>query len=386
LTAALAADHSQTDVATEMYPLLVETHALSVSASTICAHITSLPGPQRQDSNEPVNVAYTPGADWQRALEDHLHNKAQQDQSVLAAFFSNACADLERRCIEVEAPLREEQEKRKELQHQYDNLYRAYTGLEDNKSRVETRVDALEAERDEVAHDLEQAREENEGLLARVDELEANLRENQARAREELERLKQDFANAEMDHATASAQSEEHIEELEAKLNTMQAEKSDRDAAEGKLRDELAGVHSSKDALESEMNNWRTADEEHQRVIAAVEKSRNELEGKCAGLLADLEVMKQSMTSDQETHEARILGFEREAREEQNALREQHSKDVDQMRHQNQEQLDNLSARLASTQLESKRAQEDLEAQLEKREKKLADYHKKVSRTHRLPS
>ena len=381
LGAALAADHSQTDVASEIYPLLVETHAMSVRASGTCAHITSLSRPQRQDLNRSTSVPYPPGADWQSALGDHLQNKAKQDQSALAAFFSNACADLERRCTEVEAPLREEQEKRKDLQHQYDNLYRAYTGLEDNKSRVEMRADALEAEKDEFAHDLEQTREENEGLLARVEELEANLRENQARAQEELERLKQEFANAEMDHATASAQSEEHIEELEAKLGSMQAEKNDRNAADGQLREELAGVRSGKDALEIELRKWHAADEEHQRVIAAVEKAKNELEGKCAGLLADLEAMRQSMALDQETNEAHMLRIEREAREEQNALHEQHNKDVDQMNRQNQEKLEGLSADLQSAQLQSKQAQADLEAQLEKREKKLADYHKKGRNT-----
>jgi hypothetical protein len=386
LSAALAADHSQTVVATEMYPLLVETHALSVRGSMICAHVISVPTPQRQDPNGPANVAYPAGADWQRALGDHLQSKAQQDQNVLSAFFSNACADLERRCTEVEAPLREEQEKRKELQHQYDNLYRAYTGLEDNKSSVEMRADALETEKDEYAHDLEQTREENEGLLARVDELEANLRENHARAQEELERLKQDFANAEMDHATASARSEEHIEELEAKLSTIQTDKKEHDAADCQLREELDGVRSSKDALEIEIHKWHTADEEHQRMIAAAEKSRNELEGKCTRLLADLEAMRQSMTSDQATHEAHMLKVEREAHKEQTALREQHSKDVDQMNQQNQEQLDSLSARMASAQLESKQAQADLEAQLDKREKKLADYHKKVSRVRRPTS
>lgn len=379
LTSALAADHSQTDVASEMYPLLVETHALSVEHSARCAHITALPRTQQQVPTGTAAAAFPAGADWQRALGDHLQNKAQQDQSVLSAFFSNACADLERRCSEVEAPLREEQEKRKELQHQYDNLYRAYTGLEDNKSRVEMRADALESERDEIAHDLEQTREENDGLLARVEELEANLRENQARAREELERLKQEFANAEMDHATASALSEEHNEELETKLSSMQAEKDERDAADGQLRNELASVNSSKDALEAEIRKWHTADEDHQRVIAAVEKSRNELESKCAGLLADLEAVRQSMTIGQETHEAHVLQVERVAREGQDALREQHDKKVDQINHNNQEQLDSLSAQLASAQHESKQAQADVEAQLEKREKKLADYHKKVS-------
>jgi len=383
LRAALAADHSQTDVATELYPLLVETHASSVRDSATCAHITSLPTQPRQGLNQPTNIPYVSGADWQSALGDHLQSKAQQDQSVLAAFFSNACADLERRCTEVEAPLREEQEKRKELQQQYDNLYRAYTGLEDNKSRVEMRADALEAEKDEFAHDLEQTREENEGLLARVGELEANLRENQARAQEELERLKQEFANAEMDHATTSAQSEEHVEELEAKLSGMQAEKNDRDAATGQLRDELADARSSKDALEIEMRKWHAADEEHQRVIAAAEKSRNELESKCEGLLADLEAMRQSMSGEQKTYETDMARVEQEAREQQTALREQHNKDIYQINHQNQEQLDSLATELRSAQLQSKQAQADLEAQLEKREKKLADYYKKVSKIPR---
>ena len=109
LSAALAADHSQTDVATEMYPLLVETHALSVRSSAMCAHVTSLPKAQQHAPLAATAAAFPAGADWQRALGDHLQNKAQQDQTALAAFFSNACADLERRCTEVEVPLREEQ-------------------------------------------------------------------------------------------------------------------------------------------------------------------------------------------------------------------------------------------------------------------------------------
>jgi chromosome segregation ATPase len=239
-------------------------------------------------------------------------------------------------------------------------------------------------EKDELAHDLEQTREENEGLIARIEELEANLRENQARAQEELERLKQEFANAEMDHATASAQSEEHVEELEAKLSDMQAEKNHRDAADGQLRDELADFRSSKDALEQEMCKWHAADEEAQRVIAAVEKAKSELEGRCAELLADLESMRRSMTSDKETHEAHMLRVEQEAREEQKALREQHSNEADRVNRQNQEQLDSLSAELKSAQLQSKQVKADLEAQLEKREKKLADYQKKVSKNRGL--
>ena len=85
------------------------------------------------------------------------------------------------------------------------------------------------------------------------------------------------------------------------------------------------------------------------------------------------------MASDQDTYKAHTLRIEQEAREEQNVLREQHNNDVDQMNRHNQEQLDRLSAALQSAQLQSKQAQADLEAQLEKREKKLADYHKKVS-------
>jgi hypothetical protein len=384
LSAALAADHSQTDVASEMYPLLVETHALSVRTSATCAHINTIARQRQQVSIETANVAFPAGTDWQRALGDHLQTKAQQDQGVLSAFFSNACADLEKRCSEVEAPLREEQEKRRELQHQYDNLYRAYTGLEDNKSRVETRAGALEAEKDEFAHDLEQTREENDELLARVERLEANLRENQSRAQEELERLKQEFANAEMDHATASAQSEEHIEELETKLSDLQAEKNGRDAAHGQLQDELTSLRSSRDALEAETRTWQTADEEHKRVIASVEKSRAELEARCAGLLADIDAVRQTMTSDHEAHEAYVLKLEQETHEQQDALREQHNKHLYQMNHNNQEQLDALSTNLALVQHESKQTQADLEAQLEKREKKLADYHRKVSRRYSL--
>jgi hypothetical protein len=384
LSAALAADHSQTDVASEMYSLLVETHALSVRTSATCAHTNTIAKQQQHVSIETANVSFPAGADWQRALGDHLQIKARQDQGVLSVLFSNACADLEKRCSEVEAPLREEQEKRKELQHQYDNLYRAYTGLEDNKSRAETRADALEAEKDEFAHDLEQTRDENDELLVRVEQLEASLRENQSRAQEELERLKQEFANAEMDHATVSAQSEENIEELETKLYDLKAEKNGRDAAHGQLQDELTSLRSSRDALEAEMRKWHTADEEHRRVIAAVEKSRGELEAKCAGLLADIDAVRQTMTGDHKAHEAYVLKLQQESHEQQDALREQHNKHLYQMNHNNQEQLDALSTNLALVQHESKQTQADLETQLEKREKKLADYHRKVSRRYSL--
>lgn len=384
LSAALAADHSQTDVASEMYPLLVETHALSAQAASTCAHSTNKADLRHQISGGAPDIAFPAGADWQSVLGNHLHNKAQQDQSAISAIFSKACADLERRCTDVEAPLREEQEKKNELQHQYDNLYRSYTGLEDSKSRIEMRADTIEAEKAELAHDLEQTREENDGLLARVEELEARLQNNQARAQEELEKLKQEFANAEMDHATASAQSEEHIEELETKLADAQAENNNHDASNGQLRDELTAVRSSRDALEAEVEKWHMADEEHQRIIDTVEKSRNELEGRCANLLADLEAMKQSMASEKEAHEAHVLRLERETHEQADVQRQQHDELLRENSIAHEEQLESLSTKLASAQHESRQAKADLEAQLEKRERRLADYHKKVCRRFTL--
>ena len=379
LSAALSADHSQTNVDVELYPLLVETHALSVRTSTACTHVVAQPPVHRHTSAQPAAEVFKPGTTWQNALGDHLQNKARQEQIALSTFFTNACADLERRCSEVEAPLREEQAKRAELQNQYDNLYRAYTTLEDGKSRVELRADSLETEKSEFAHDLQQSREENVELLARVGELEANLRENQSKAREELDRLKQEFANAEMDHAAASAQSEELIEELEAKLDAVQADQEGKKADNDQLRVEVGRARERNLAMEAELQRWHKTDEEHRLVIAAAEKARDELETNCAVLRADLEALKQSSTGEKAALEARSVQLEREAHEQVDAMRTKHDQDLQQMKQSHQEKMDDFSTKLVSAQGESRQAQADLEGQLEKREKKLAEYHKKVS-------
>jgi hypothetical protein len=379
LSAALSADHSQTNVDLELYPLLVETHALSVQTSPSCTHIVVQLPAHRRTSIKSSTEVFKPGTTWQTALGDHLQHKARQEQTALSAFFSNACADLERRCFEVEAPLREEKEKRAGLQNQYDNLYRAYTTLEDSKSRAELRADSLEVEKSEFAHDLEQSREENDELLARVGELEASLRENQLKAREELDRLKQEFANAEMDHATASAQSEEQIEELEAKLDAVQAEKEGKRTDNDQLRAEMGQARERNIVLEAELQKWHKTDEEHRSVIAAAEKARDELERNCEGLRAELEALRQSSATEKASLEARSVQLERDACQQVDTLREQHNHDLKQMQQIHQEKLSELSTKLSSAQEVSRQAQADLERQLDKREKKLAEYHKKVS-------
>jgi hypothetical protein len=385
LSAALSADHSQTNVDLELYPLLVETHALSVQTSPSCTHIVAHQPVPRHTSAEPSINAVKPGTTWQTALGDHLQSKARHEQTALSAFFSHACADLERRCTEVEAPLREEKEKRAGLQNQYDNLYRAYTTLEDSKSRAELRADALESEKNEFAHDLEQSREENDELLERVGELEASLRENQSKAREELDRLKQEFANAEMDHATASAQSEEQIEELEAKLDAVQAEREGKMVDNEKLRAEMGQARERNIVLEAELQKWHKTDEEHKSVIAAAEKARDELERNCASLRADLEALKQSSATEKASLESRSVQLEREAHGQVDAMRTQHERDLQQMQQSHQNKLDELSTKLSSAQEASKQAQAELESQLDKREKKLAEYHKKVNLTIPIP-
>jgi hypothetical protein len=379
LSAALSAGHSQTNVDLELYPLLVETHALSVQTSPSCTHIVAQPLAQRRTSIESSAEVFKPGTTWQTALGDHLQTKARHEQTALSAFFSNACADLERRCSEVEVPLREEQEKRAGLQNQYDNLYRAYTTLEDSKSRAELRADSLEVEKSEFAHDLEQSREENDELLARVGELEASLRENQSKAREELDRLKQEFANAEMDHATASAQSEEQVEELEAKLEVVRAEREGKKADNEQLRVEMGQARERNLVLEADLQKWHKTDEEHKVVIAATERARDELERYCASLRADLEALRQSSASERASLEARSVQLEREAHSQANALREQHNQDLQKLQQDQQKKVDELSTTLSSAQEASKQAQAELESQLDKREKKLAEYHKKVS-------
>lgn len=378
LGAALAADHSQTDVASELYPLLVETHALSVPTGPSCKHVSDRPQAQQLKSRDVPAETEHIESDWQHALGAHLQAKAHEDQSVLATFFSKACADLEKRCTEVEAPLREEREKRAELQHQYDSLYRAYTSLEDHKSRAEMRTDALEAEKAEHTHDLEQTKVENDELLAKVENLEARLRQNQQQAQQELEKLKQEFANAEMDHATASASSEERLEELEIKLSNVQADRNTEKAANDQLRADIAEICSSKDALEADVQNWRTIDEKHKRAMSSVERAREELASKCAGLVADLGVVRQMAASDKVFNQEQVLRLEREAHEQIETLQVQHGNDLEHVQQGHREQLSDLSTKLASAQAESKHIQTDLEAQLEKREKKLSDYHKKI--------
>ncbi|KAM0718301.1 hypothetical protein Q7P37_006633 [Cladosporium fusiforme] len=378
LSAALAADHSQTDVASEIYPLLIETHALTVATGSPCVHVITQSRLQhKKEASVPTDLS-CPGADWQDALAMHLHNKVQQDHSALSAVFSNACADLERRCSEVEAPLREEQEKRKELQNEYDNLYRAYTSLEDSKNRVEMRADALDAEKGECVRDLEQSRDENDGLLRRIDELEASLRRNQRQAQEQLEEMKRDFANDEMIHAANLAQSEERLEELEAKLSSVQTERDNKEANAAHLQSELADARSRKEGLEVELQTWQATDEDHKGIIASAEQARALLESRCASLLADLTTLQQSKTEEKAAHQAEIARLEQTAHEQVNAMREQHSLELERAQKNLNEGIEGFSAKLASAQEEFRQAQADQEAQVEKRDKKLAECHKKI--------
>lgn len=379
LSAALAADHSQTDVAAEIYPLLIETHALTVTNEPPCAHSTTQSRTQQEKAAPIAIESIHPGSDWQDVLAQHLQSKVQRDHKVLSAVFSNACADLERRCSEVEAPLREEKSKRRELQDQYDDLYRAYASLEDSKGRAEMRADALEAEKGECVRDLEQAREESDGLLQRVEELEESLRMNQRQAREQLEKMKREFADAEMVHATDLAQSEERIEDLEVKLSNVEAERSREQKATGQLQHELADAHSRRDGLEAELQTSRVSDEEHMSIIAAADQARATLESRCAGLLADLTALQQSRTEEKEAHHAEIARFEQAAHEQVDAMRESHSGELEKMQQNHKEGVDNLTAKLISAQEEFRQVQADQEAQFEKKEKKLADCHKKVS-------
>jgi chromosome segregation ATPase len=218
-----------------------------------------------------------------------------------------------------------------------------------------------------------------------VGELEASLRENQSKAREELDRLKQEFANAEMDHATASAQSEEQIEELEAKLDAVQAEREGKMVDNEKLRAEMGQARERNIVLEAELQKWHKTDEEYKSVIAAAEKARDELERNCASLRADLEALKQSSATEKASLESRSVQLEREAHGQVDAMRTQHERDLQKMQQSHQNKLDELSTKLSSAQEASKQAQAELESQLDKREKKLAEYHKKVNLTIPIP-
>lgn len=379
LSAALAADHSQTDVASEVYPLLIETHALTVATGPSCAHSIVSPRLQQEKVAPAAIDQMQPGTDWQDVLAKHLQNKVQQDHNALSAVFANACADLERRCAEVETPLREERKERKELQHQYDDLYRALTSLQDGKSRIESHVEALEADKRETLRDLEQAREENDGLFQRIEELEANLRQNQRQAQTQLDEMKREFSNAEMDHATHLAQAEERLEDLETKLSNAQTEKVNREATTVQLQNELADVRSVKDGLEAELQNSHRTGEEHKSIIASAEQARVALESRCESLLADLTALQQSRTEEKEAHQAEIARLEHAAHGRVDAMREQHSNEVERMQQSYKESLDDLSTKLVSAQHEFHQAQTDQEAQMEKRDKKIADCHKKVS-------
>lgn len=325
-----------------------------------------------------AHESFQSGTNWQHALGEHLQARAQKEHSALSTFFSNACADLERRCAEVEAPLREEQRQREELQHQYDNLYASYTSLDDCKSRAEMRADALQVEKGEFMHELEHVREENEDLVTRIEELESRFEENQNQARRQLEQMKCDFANAEMDHATSLARSEEQLEELETKLSHAQSERDEKEKAKSQLENELAKVKSSKDALDADLHRWHTVDEEYTQVIAAAEKAKDELSSRCNGLLADLEALQQSAAEDRQAHEVHAARMEQEAQRQTDELRAHHSNDLKHMKQAHQEKLDEAAAKLETVRDESRHAQVILEAQIQKGERRISEYQKKV--------
>lgn len=380
LRAALVADHTQTEVASDVYPLLINIHSLSASDKTKCGHVrprARLPPKEESFASQPSATVET---DWRRALDQHLQTRAQDEHAAISEVFANACADLETRCNEVEMPLKREQRARKDLQSQYDDLSRAYTDLEDERTRLVRSNEGLIQERADHLHDLATERAETGDLLVRVTELEEALRLASAEASEHLAAVRNERDRAEMEHATALAKTEERVEDLENKLAGARGDLQFERQYRADLQQALDGATSRADTHQEERMMWQTTEDESRQKVARVEQAKEELSARCTALLSDLEGLRQDLNRERDAHLSHVGEIEQENERQMAALTNEHAQRLKTLQDQQQSDRRFAEDALATSRNESRQAQEDFSTQLSKRDKKLADCVAKVSK------
>lgn len=378
IRAALIADHSQTDVASDVYPLLVNAHFLSATEDSRCGHVRPRERVHLKEEIPGSQPPATDDTDWRHALDQHLQAKAQNEQAELSKVFANACADLERRCNDVEVPLKQEQEARRDLQRQFDDLSRAYTDLEDEKTRLNSSNEDLLNDRANYLQEMEGERAESSDLLARVGELEEALRLANSRASEQMRAIKDERDRAEMEHATSLAKSEERVDDIESKLAGTRGDLHFERQCRSELQQALDIARSDAHAHEEARRVWQQAEENHRQTIAQAEQSKVALDERCTNLLAELKNLQQDLVREKEAHSEHVGEIESVHNQRVAALSDEQAQSLKGLQDQQHGERSRLEEALANSRDESRQAQEEFSVQLAKRDKKLAECVAKV--------
>ncbi|KAK6433845.1 hypothetical protein LTR95_009975 [Oleoguttula sp. CCFEE 5521] len=384
LQAALSADHSQTDVASDLYPLLVCLHALSWKQSATCQHHVvrthaSALGPEHIDTLfAPRNV------DWRTSVQQHLEAKAKSEHSDLARIFANACADLERRCTEVEAPLREEQARFSELQRQYDDLMKVHEALRDEKCKIDSHTTAAEAERAASARDVDEARLENDDLMLRIEELRASLVKSQQETREQIAKATEAAELAEIGHAATIAQQQEKLDEAKEKFERAEGDLRKQAQHEADLMCNLDKARSEADGLRKRIAEHEAMDAEHGEKLASLEQAKLDARATCRSLETELQRLQDDLLAQKSAQEMSVLQAQQQSDERLATVQAEQAEHIAAIHAEREEQVRGLESQISAVQDESHQAQTELCAQLAKRDRKLVSNAKRIDDLKRL--
>ncbi|OQO00640.1 hypothetical protein B0A48_13130 [Cryoendolithus antarcticus] len=384
LQAALRADHSQTDVASDLYPLLVCLHALSSKQSATCQHHVVRTHVSAMGSEHMDTLSTPRDIGWRTSVQQHLEAKAKSEHSDLARIFANACADLERRCTEVEAPLREEQARSSELQRQYDDLMEAYEALQDEKRRIDSHATAAKAERAASAKDVDEARSENDDLMLRIEELGASLVKSQQEIREQIAKATEAAELAEIGHAATIAQQQEELDEAKEKFERAGGDLRKQVQHEADLVCNLDTARSEADGLRKRIAEHEAMDAEHGEKLASLEQAKLDARATCRSLETELQRLQDDLLAQKSAQEMSVLQAQQQSDKRLAMVQAEQAEHIAAIHAEREEQVRGLESQISALQDESHQAQTKLCAQLAKRDRKLASNAKRIDDLKRL--
>nr|OQO18267.1 hypothetical protein B0A51_13881 [Rachicladosporium sp. CCFEE 5018] len=382
--AALGADHSQTDVALDLYPLLVGLHAISAMQNSICEHKVVRMYAPATDLEYHIACPVPRNIDWRVSVQQHLEAKTKSEHEELSRIFSNACADLERRCTEVEAPLREEEARSSELQHQYDDLMQAHEALQDEKRRADSHASAAEAERAAITKEVAEARSENDGLMLRIEELRTSVDKSQQEAREQIAKAKEAAELADIGHAATIAQQQEKLDEVQEKLQRVEGDLRKQTQHETDLLCNINTARSEADGLQIRIAQYEAIDAEHGEKLASLEKAKLNAQATCRSLETELQRFQDDLLAQKSAQEMSVLQAQQQSDKRLATIQAEQAEHIAAIHTEREEQVRGLESQFSALQDESHQAQTELSAQLAKRDRKLVSNAKRIDDLKRL--
>ncbi|OQN95742.1 hypothetical protein B0A48_18282 [Cryoendolithus antarcticus] len=384
LRAALGADHSQTDVASDLYSLLLSVHAVASKQNSTCGHSIVRVHASTTGLEHHTVLPVPRNADWRTSVQQHLEEKTKLEHGDLSRIFANACADLERRCTEVEGPLRAEQAKVSQLQQQYVELLEAHEALQDDKSRADSHASAADAERAAIAKEVDEAKLEKDSLMLRIDELHTSLDKLQHEAREQLGKAKETAEVAEIGHAAAIAQHQERIDDLWDKFARAEDDIRKQIEHEAELQRNLEMARCEGDELKGQIDDHKAMETGQASKMALLEQAKSDADALCRSLEMDLQSSRDDLLAQTSAHETNISQVQQQSDRELATRQAKHAEQIAATHAGREEQVRGLKSQISALQYESHQAQTELSAQLAKRDRKLVSSAKRIDDLKRL--